>query len=89
MPFLKLPVEIGDDAERDWNLLKIFDVGHEAKIRFYLDVLRCFACTHENLSETSSKAPLRIYEAIEEHSKAGNRESIRSDAVLGLFTDLN
>lgn len=89
MSFLKLPVEIDDEVERDWSFLKMFDIGHEANIRFHLDVLRCFACTHQDLDGTSSKTLLRMYEAIEIHSKVDDRASIRSDPVLKLCTDFN
>lgn len=89
MPFLKLPVEIDDDAEQDWSFLTMFDVGHEADTRFYLDVLRCFACAYENPSEFSGKALVRIYEEIEIHSKADDRESIRSDPISKVCAELN
>ena len=89
MRFLKLPVELDDNAERDWRFLEMFNVGHEANTRFYLDLLRCFAYTHENPSETSSQVLLRIYEAVETHNKADDRESVRSDPVLKVCFDLN
>lgn len=82
MPFLKLPVEIDGDAKKDWRFLKIFEVGHQANTRFYLDVLHHFVQTHQSLSEMSKKALLRIYEAVETHSKAEDYESIRSDFVV-------
>lgn len=82
MPFLKLPVEIDGDAKKDWRFLKIFEVGHQANIRFYLDVLHHFVQTHQSLSEMARKALLRIYEAVETHSKAEDYESIRSDFVV-------
>ena len=82
MPFLKLPVEIDGDAKQDWKFLKIFEVGHQANIGFYLDVLHHFVQTHQILSELSRKALLRIYEAVETHCKVDGYESIRSDFVV-------
>ena len=82
IPFLKLPIEIDGDTERDWKFLTIFDVGHEANARFYLDVLHHFVQTHQSLNEVSMKSLTRIYEALEIYSKADDYESIRLDFVI-------
>lgn len=78
MPFLTLPLEVVDEAHKDWEFLGIFDVGYEISAKFYLDVLRRFVRTHQSLSEKSRESLLRIYEAIAKYSTADDRQQIRS-----------
>lgn len=82
LPFLVLPSETDGGSQEDWNFLETFDVGRETNTRFYLDVLRHFVRTHQSPSEASRNILLKIYEAVEIHSNAEDREKIRSGQVL-------
>ena len=75
-PFLQLPVEIDSDAEQDWKFLRLFNVGYKANVRFYLDVLRQFVQNHQSLNDVMRQILVRIYEAVEKHTRAEDREFV-------------
>lgn len=81
LPFLKLPVELSADSEKDWKFLETFQVGCTANLRFYLDVLRQLVRSNRSLvKDLNSKARkdlFTVYEAIEKHRKAADDQKIR------------
>lgn len=80
LPFLKLPVKLNDESQRDWQFLEIFHVGTEANVTFYLDILRQIVRSNKDsnleLTMKGNKDLFTVYGAIEKHCKASDHDRI-------------
>jgi hypothetical protein len=75
LPFLQLPAQLTKDSEQCWKFLKVFNVGMEADIWFYLDVLHYLV--RDNPATEYRKGLFEIYKAIEAHSRADDYDAVR------------
>lgn len=79
-PFLKLPVELDDESGKDWQFLEKFQVGTEASVTLYLDILqqivRSNKDSHPELTAKCKNDLFTVYGAIEEHCKTADRDRI-------------
>ena len=78
-PFLKLPVELTRENEKEWYFLKKFGAGTKESVDFYLEVLKSLITdSFENLNGETRPEYFRVYEAIQEYNKPEDHEKIRS-----------
>ena len=75
LPFLQLPAQLTKDSEQCWKFLKVFKVGMEADIRFYIDVLRYLV--RDNPATEYRKGLFEVYKAIEAHSRVDDHDAVR------------
>ena len=74
MPFIKLPYALSNDIA-EWQFLKLFHVGCEADLGFYLEVLHYFDSDVMNDKEIHDL--LAVYREIERHSKVDDYDQVR------------
>lgn len=74
VPFIKLPYALSHDLA-DWQFLKLFHVGCEADLGFYLDALHFFDFDIMEAKEIESL--LAVYSEIERHSKVDEYDRVR------------
>ena len=79
VPFIKLPNALSHDPA-DWQFLKLFHVGCEADLGFYLEALHFF---HSELMDGKKiQNLLAVYMEIERHSKVDDYDQVRLVAPL-------
>ena len=79
VPFIKLPYALSHDLA-DWQFLKMFHVGCEADLGFYLDALHFF--DSDFLEIKGIESLLAVYSEIERHSKVDEYDRVRLVAPL-------
>ena len=79
VPFIKIPYALSHDLV-DWQFLKLFHVGCEADLGFYLDALHFFDSDFMEVKEIESL--LAVYSEIERHSKVDEYDRVRLVAPL-------
>ena len=79
VPFIKMPYALSNDLA-DWQFLKLFHVGCEADLGFYLEVLHFF--DSDVMDENEILNLLAVYKEIERHSKVDDYDQVRLVAPL-------
>ena len=79
VPFIKLPYELSHDLA-DWQYLKLFRVGCEVDLGFYLDILHNF--DSDVMEGQGTQNLLAVYGEIERHSKVDDYDQARLVAPL-------
>ena len=74
VPFIKLPYALSHDLA-DWQFLKLFHVGCEADLGFYLEALHFF--DSDLLDGKEVQNLLAVYMEIERHSKVDDYDQVR------------
>ena len=74
VPFIELPYALSHDLA-DWQFLKLFHVGYEVDLGFYLDALHFFDIGLTEGKEIQSL--LAVYREIERHSKVDDYDQVR------------
>lgn len=81
LPFLRLPVDLGTALGKEWDFLDMFQVGREADLKFYMEILRVLVNANNELSpdlnQKSRSDIFKVYEYIEKHSKAADQAGIK------------
>ena len=74
VPFIKIPYALSHDLA-DWQFLKLFHVGYEADLGFYLDALHFF--DSDPMEEKEIQNLLNVYSEIERHSTVDDYDRVR------------
>ena len=79
LPFIKLPYKLSHDLA-DWQFLKLFHVGCEADLGFYLEALEFV--DSDLMDGKEIQYLLAVYREIERHSKVDDYDQVRLVARL-------
>ena len=89
LPFLKIPPDLNENIEEDWRFLKIFNVGFEAGLDFYLKILQEIVRSNKTESTLSVEVMRNLFAAyreIERYNKSADCKKIRF--VLSSFNSM-